>query len=136
MAKPSSVASLREKALSFLRDDREPRDLREYRESRDMVRVSRDGARESVRGSKDFSATATAAGGARAERHIVDLAAEVDEQRERLRRGSRSELRRPATPSMNGLNRAAPVGTGEKRGLFGRLKGLVGKKGMERVDEA
>lgn len=123
MAKTSSMASLREKALSFLRDDH-----RESRDSRDM----RD-ARESLRNSQDF----TSATAPRGERHIVDLAQEVEDQREKMRRGSRSDLRRPATPGMNGLARNGVAGVGgEKKGLFGRLKGLVGKKGMERVDEA
>lgn len=129
MAKTSSMASLREKALSFLRDDhRDSRDSRDMRESRQALRES-----------KELANATTTAGGGRTERHIVDLAREVEDQRERLRRGSKSDLKRPATPGMNGLGRVNANGLGvggEKKGLFGRLKGLVGKKGMERVDEA
>ena len=101
LAKPSSMISLRERAMAFLRDDTH---------------------RDSV-------------GTANKERHIVDLAQEVE--RENARRNSRGDMaipKRPGTPAGNPNNARVPDVKG--KGIFGRLKGLVGRKGVNRVDEA
>ena len=90
MAKPSSMISLRERAMAFLRDDRE-----------------REGA---------------AVGGTMRERHIVDLAQEVEK-----RNSKAGTAGRPGTPGANSVLGMAR-GQGEKKGLFGRFKGRFGGK--------
>ncbi len=124
MGKTTSMASLREKALSFLRDDhRESRDLKHLQSENQLRRENRD--------SRDLNHLNETSGVR--DRHIVDLSKEVQDQSDRLRRGSRSDLkdaRRPGTPGANSVLK----GQAEKKGILGRLKGLVGRKGMERVD--
>ena len=120
MAKTTSIGSLRERALAFLRDD--------HRDSKDLRDVQRDGMRDS----KEIGSIMSGR-----ERHIVDLAAEVESGREGMRRTSRSDLRamgRPATPGANSVLLGGRVAH-DKRGIFGKLKGIMGRKGMEKLEE-
>lgn len=115
------MVSLRERALAFLHN--EHRESKDYKEvQKDSVRVSRDMAVIGAVGSSGGN-------GAVRDRHIVDLAKEVDQQREAARR-SKQEFERPITPGMNAVS--AKV---ERKGIFGKLKGIMGRKGPEKPDE-
>jgi hypothetical protein len=129
MAKTTSMISLRERALAFLHNDN--RDSRGYKETQ----------RESVRASRDLGVSAaTAVGdavlganGGKAgvkDRHIVDLAKEVDQQRTAGRK-SRQDLERPVVSGSN----MASSGRVEKKGIFGKLKGMMGRKSVDRGEE-
>jgi hypothetical protein len=120
MAKTTSMGSLRERALAFLRD--------EHRDSKDLREVKRD----SMRDSKEIGSVMSGR-----ERRIVDLAAEVEGRREGMQRTSRSDLRamgRPATPGATSMLLGGRTGH-DKRGIFGKLKGMMGRKGMEKLEE-
>lgn len=119
MSKPTSMASLRERAMAFLGNDH----ARENRDSKDL----------SV-GKTHPVATRT---GVR-DRHIIDLASEVE--KDKSGRNSRNDTLlvsgRPGTPSaLSTLNAKGAPFDGKKQGLFGKLKGLVGRRGMDKVEE-
>ena len=124
MAKTTSMISLRERALAFLHNDN--------RESKDYKEAQRD----SFRASRDLGGNVLAAAGNTGnmlnggvkDRHIVDLAKEVDDQRDAGRR-SRQDFDRFMNPALN------TVGKAEKKGIFGKLKGMMGRKGGERVED-
>ena len=114
MAKTTSMVSLRERALAFLHtDNREPNDHIQ----REAVRASRDVTVQNK------PAQASAMGSAR-DRLIVDLAREVDSSTRRSRQG----LETPIT------DLGPPAGRPERKGIFGKLKGMMGRKGDRTED--
>jgi len=134
MAKPSSIASLRERALAFLRDDKD-RDLhlRDARDSYSRDIHTRDSHSRDVRNSKVMadqaaSASASASLGGSSGRQIVDLAQVVEDKR--VSRGDMA--RRPGTPGgqsiFNHKDKGGNVNVDGKRGIFGRWKGKWGNK--------
>ena len=139
MSKTTSMASLRERAMAFLRD--ESRDSYIYRrESREVLMLDKDGKRVS-RNSRDLVTEAQNAVGGQGsirDRNITNLAAEVEGQRDALKRTSKADLRRPGTPASTAMLSSGGQSQNRhvagQRGLFGRLKGLVGRKG-ERGEE-
>ena len=117
MAKPSSIASLRERALAFLRDDKD----RDGRDPRDIARDSEQ-KREKENRASTVSGTMGVAG-----RQIVDLAQVVDHDK----RVSKGDLpKRPGTPGGNSIFNVHPRNTseGKNKGIFGRWMGKWGKK--------
>jgi len=114
MAKTTSMVSLRERALAFLHtDNREPND----HTHREAVRVSRDMTVQN----KPTQANAT---GSARDRRIVDLAREVDGSTRRSRQG----LETPIT------DLGPQAGRPERKGIFGKLKGMMGRKGDRTED--